>query len=212
MNFAPVNHGFHGDAGIQVTGLARVGSLLPVTGPALEPVSLDEMKLYLRLDGDAEDTLVGAMISAARLTVEATLNCALLEQVWRLRVLRWASAGAVIAPIRPLRRLVAVRSVDAAGAGTDLELAGFRVDAAVHAIIALDRTPDIPASGHVEIDVAVGYGALASEVPEPLRLAVRTLVANWFDNRGEAPAARGAPLLPDAVRALLAPFRSMRLA
>lgn len=211
MNLAPVNHCLHGRAGSQVTGLVPVNSLLAVTRPAVEPVSLDDMKLYLRLDGDAEDALVGSMISAARLTVEATLNCALVEQVWRLRVLLWPDAGAVITPIWPLRRLVAVRSVSAAGVATDLDLDGFRIDAAIRAIIAQGRTPDMPANGHVEIDVAVGHGVLASDVPEPLRLAVRMLVANWFDNRGEAPAARGAPLLPDAVRALLAPFRSMRL-
>jgi uncharacterized phiE125 gp8 family phage protein len=46
-------------------------------------------------------------------------------------------------------------------------------------------------------------------VPEPLRLAIRMLVAHWFEHRGDLEdEARG---LPSAVLALVRPFRTIRL-
>jgi len=185
-------------------------NLMLVNGPAVEPVTLDDMKLYLRLDGDAEDALVTAMIRAGRMTVEAATHLALLEQVWRMRLDAWPAAGFVAPPIGPLRRIEAVRLVSQTGAATELDAAAFCADAGA-GMIAIPATPPPLSGGHAEIDVSVGYGAAAPDVPEPLRLAVRAMVACWFDNRGEVPAPRGASLLPDAVRALLAPFRPMRL-
>ena len=37
---------------------------IPLAGPAVEPISVDEMKAYLRLDGSTEDELVAALVVA----------------------------------------------------------------------------------------------------------------------------------------------------
>jgi uncharacterized phiE125 gp8 family phage protein len=50
-----------------------------ITGPALEPVSLDDAKAHLRLDTDDDDVLVGAAICAARLHVEAATRRVFIE-------------------------------------------------------------------------------------------------------------------------------------
>ena len=61
--------------------------------------------------------------------------------------------------------------------------------------------------GGVVIEVRAGFGASPESVPEPLRQAIRLLVARWFENRGDA----ASSLLPPDVQALIAPFRRMRL-
>ena len=43
-----------------------------VDGPAVEPITLAEMKAYLRVDDDdpAQDSVIAGLVKAARLTVE----------------------------------------------------------------------------------------------------------------------------------------------
>jgi uncharacterized phiE125 gp8 family phage protein len=61
----------------------------------------------------------------------------------------------------------------------------------------------------IEIDIRLGFGETPEALPEPLRLAIRMLVAHWFENRGDLEdEARG---LPAAVHTLLRPFRAIRL-
>jgi uncharacterized phiE125 gp8 family phage protein len=57
----------------------------------------------------------------------------------------------------------------------------------------------------------VGYGAAPESVPEPLRQAIRLLVTNWYENRGDAGGDDANPL-PASVRALVAPYQRPRLA
>jgi uncharacterized phiE125 gp8 family phage protein len=45
-------------------------------------------------------------------------------------------------------------------------------------------------------------------VPASLRLAIRILVAHWFENRGDVV---GEQILPPEALALVAPFRRARL-
>jgi uncharacterized phiE125 gp8 family phage protein len=68
------------------------------------------------------------------------------------------------------------------------------------------------AAAGIEIDVVVGYGASTASVPEPLRQAIRTLVTNWYENRGDAGPDDPANALPSSVRALVAPYQRPRLA
>ena len=44
---------------------------IALDGPAVEPVSVPEMRAYLRLDHEAEDELIAGLVKAGRLLVEA---------------------------------------------------------------------------------------------------------------------------------------------
>jgi len=54
--------------------------LTVITPPASEPVGLDYAKTFLRVDTDAEDSLIGDMIVSARLRVEALTGHALISR------------------------------------------------------------------------------------------------------------------------------------
>ena len=51
-----------------------------ITGPAVEPVTLAEMRAYLRLDDTAEDDLVAALVTTARQCVESASGRMLIIQ------------------------------------------------------------------------------------------------------------------------------------
>lgn len=188
---------------------------IAVDGPAVEPISLADMKSYLRLDGDDEDDLVSALIVAGRLAVEQAGRIALISQTWRLRLAAWPGDRVVALPFRPFVSVEAIRVADGGTSppspvSSDL----YRVDAASDPVrLLLDATIPAPArrSAGIQIDVVCGFGASAAAVPEPLRLAVRRLAAYWFERRGdEMP--RRSPGLPADVLALVAPFAAPRLA
>jgi uncharacterized phiE125 gp8 family phage protein len=67
-----------------------------VEGPAVEPVSLADMKAHLRVDDDAEDALIEGLVKAARLMVEAASRRLLVSQTWRVLLDRWPEGGTLL--------------------------------------------------------------------------------------------------------------------
>lgn len=54
-----------------------------ITAPGHEPVTLDEMKLHLRVDFNSDDTLIEMLIVAARKRAETITRRALVTQTWK---------------------------------------------------------------------------------------------------------------------------------
>lgn len=68
----------------------RLQSLSP---PAVEPVTLAEAKLHLRVDIADDDAMITSLIKAAREFCETELRQALITQQWRLLLDSFPSAG-----------------------------------------------------------------------------------------------------------------------
>ena len=182
--------------------------------PAVEPLTLDEARLGLRLDSSDEDLLVQALIRAARSAVEQATRRALIAQSWRLRLDRWPVDRCVRLPLSPIMSLDAVRVFDAAGAPTLADLGGFHIDQSRGAKLVCDVAPPAPGrlANGIEIDLTVGFGAGPQDVPEPLRMAMRLLIAHWYEHRGDALHEDRVAHLPPGVAAAVTPWRVARLA
>lgn len=183
-----------------------------IAGPAVEPVSLPEAKAHLRLDGADEDELVGALLRAARLAVEGACRLLLVQQSWRVTLPAWPPGRTVELALAPVMAVSAIRIFDAADAPSTVLPALYRLESAGDParLVADPAAPDPGAPpGRIEIDLLCGFGAAAESVPAPIRLALRMLVARWFERRGDDPS--GSPI-PADVAALLAPYRRPRLA
>ena len=83
-----------------------------LTGPAVEPLSLDEAKTFLRVEHSDDDQVIGALIASARMHVEAQAKIALLTQNWRMVFDCWPHHGRIVVRPGPLRALSAVRVYD----------------------------------------------------------------------------------------------------
>lgn len=187
---------------------------IALAGPAVEPVTLADMKAYLRLDSDGEDELVEALIMAGRLAVERATRIQLVEQSWRFRLRAWPVERAVALPFHPLISVEAVRVFPASGLAEVIGPDLYRIDGASEPARLLVES-SVPDPGRradgIEIDVTSGFGATPAAIPGPLILAVQRLVAHWFENRGDDARRAGPGLPPDAL-ALVAPFARRRLA
>jgi len=188
--------------------------LTPINPPAQEPITLAEMKAWLRLDGVDEDGLINALITSARLSVETITSQALITQSWRMVLDQWPVAPLIELTLAPLQRLSAVRIYAADGLTSNLSINDFRCEISAKqqprlALLKRQPPPMVPISG-IELDLVMGYGDDGTSVPEPLKLAIKMLVAFWFENRGDEPT--GVPLRwPDEISRLLAPYQLRRL-
>jgi uncharacterized phiE125 gp8 family phage protein len=187
-----------------------------LSGPAGEPVSLDEAKAFLRLDTTDEDALVTTLVTAARLHIEGTTGQALLAQSWRLVLDDWPATCAVSLPLGPLASLTAITAYDADGTPDDLSLDGILWDATatppqlfLPAGFAAGATLR-PRQG-IEIDFVAGYGSDPEDVPATLRQALLLLVAYWYENRDAVIIAGAGTIVPTGFDQLVAPYRSVRL-
>ena len=152
-----------------------------IAGPGEEPVTLAEAKAWCRIDAADEDTLLTALIAAARLHVEALTGRALITQTWRL-------------VLNHVPRLVELPVVPA------LAL----VEAPGGAVLQGDCVLLVAPVDDLTLDYTAGYGD-AADVPQDLKQAVLQLVAYWYENRD---ALTTAPL---GFERLVASYKRVRL-
>ena len=175
-------------------------------GPAVEPVLLAEAKAHLRLDGGDEDSLVGALIAAARVAVETEIRRVLIAQEWRVIQEDWPVDGVTL-PLVPAISVEAVRAIDGEGIATELSTDDYEFDPADFSVT-LDP---VAGAARYEIDFTAGYGAAGTDVPQPLRQAIRLLVTHWYEHRSALTLGDEARATPLGYRELVAPYRRMAL-
>lgn len=182
-----------------------------LTPPASEPLTLDEAKQFLRVEHDDDDALIASLIAAARTQVEIVARCALIAQTWRFVRDAWPLEGRIVLKRGPLLSVAAVRVFDGGSEPVALDADQFVIDKAA-AVIAFPAWalpyPGRCAAG-IEIDVVLGFGEVAAHVPEPLRQAVRLLLAHWYENRTLVGETGGN--VPAGFTALLAHYRPVSL-
>lgn len=184
-----------------------------VVAPVAEPWSVAEAKNFLRVEHGDDDTLIAALISAARNHVEALTRRGLLLQTWRFVLDAWPPDGRIRPRIGPLRTLNAARVYDHAGNAAAIDVQTFVIDAAANVIAAPCWALPAPgrASAGIELDVQIGFGANPTDVPDVLRHAIRTLVAHWYENRGLAAIGQSIAMMPGSVNAMISSYRVLSL-
>ncbi len=185
-----------------------------IEGPALEPVSLADVKAHLRVDDAASDDLLAAAIIAARVHVETTIRRVLIAQSWRIYRDDWPDGRVVPVRVTPLISVDAVTVYDAAGEPQVISAEDYEVDrvsAPARLVVKAGAVcPGLAVNG-IEIDVIAGYGPTSVDVPAPLRQAILMIVAHWYEHRGALGHDLAGAIAPQGVEALLAPYRMVTL-
>jgi uncharacterized phiE125 gp8 family phage protein len=152
------------------------------------PISVAELKHYLRIvEDDAEqDTLLRGLIIAARDSMEQELHMSLVNRVYTYYFDCFDSELDIT--LRPAVSVDAIRYYDADDVQQTLATSIYQSDLQKYrAEISLKDGQSWPTvynkKNAVEVDVTIGHGSLAEDVPEDLKLALKMLAAHWFDNR-----------------------------
>lgn len=166
--------------------------------PAAEPVSLAEAKLHLKVEHSVDDTLIAAIIQAAREAAEHETGRSLMPQTWEL-LLDAFPADAIKLDKPPVTSVVSVKYLDSGGVQQTLDGSAYTLDA--------DYVPGyvLPAYGTfwpstqdainaVVVRFATGY-ANAAAVPAGIRAWMLLRIGALYGNR-EAFAAGMLVVLP----------------
>jgi uncharacterized phiE125 gp8 family phage protein len=161
-------------------------SLTRTVEPTVEPVSLAEAKRHANVVATDDDTLISALLQAAREQVESDASRALVTQTWRLK-LHSFFADLIELPRPPLVSVTKIEYLDLNDVTQTLPVVYYRVDA--------DRSPGViwrdkdyvwptisDQPNAVTITYVAGYGAAAA-VPARAKQAILLLVGHWYRSR-----------------------------
>lgn len=166
------------------------------TPPSAEPLDLAEVKLHCRVDHDAENALLTALIAAARQQAENRTGRALITQTWEL-IGDEPPCHEILLPRPPVSAVTSFSYIDPDGVTRDYTDYRLDKDAAPAAILpAYGSTWPVTrcTPGAVRIRCTCGYGADAAAVPAPIRQWMLLQVGHWYANREAVGDARLAPL------------------
>lgn len=186
-------------------------SLEVYTAPTIEPVTLTEAKNHCRIDGNADDTMLSSLITAARKYCETTVcRRAFIEQTLVLRCDTIPEEFRMPRP--PLVSVTSIKYYDGSGVQQTLSASTYTVDkySRVGKIVQAYGASWPVCRGHtndVEVTYKAGYGATAATVPEMIRQAILMLVEHWYKHRGPVVTGTIVADLPKTVDALLADYR-----
>lgn len=183
----------------------NLGNFRVTTQPASEPVTLDFIKSFLKVDGSSEDALIAVLITAARQQAERYCQIAIMPQTITETFPRFYSYGLRLS-ISPLVGVTSISYLDLIGDTQTLSTEIYDADTNVwppH----IYRIPynDFPQTYAVPDAVTVVYSAgyaNADAVPNQIKMAIALMVVEWYDNRSDS-----VRNMPTASQILLDQFR-----
>lgn len=183
-----------------------------IAAPAVEPLTVADLRAQLRLACETEDGLLADYIKAAREHVERLTGRALVTQGWRLYLDAWPEGRAVRLPVAPVQSINSITIYDATGIPHALSPDKWSLGrdvAPARVKVSLDTGVPSRSMMGAEIEFSAGYGATADAVPEAFKQAIRLLVAHWFEHREEGGVVLDS--IPHGVDRLVAPYKVPRL-
>ena len=198
------------------------------TPPLEEPVSLEEAKIYLRVDDNDLDSLISDEIVNTRQFCERYTGLLLVSQAVSVYLDDWPTAqtnawwmglkeghidevspavSAVSLPIGPVQTLNSIDLLDNDGNATEVAPLPAYVTTGLMPMLVRKSGYQWPrplrAKEGIKVRLTVGFGS-PSQVPFALRQGILQLLAHRFDNPSSA-------MVPKGVRSLWSSYRRIGL-
>ncbi len=175
------------------------------SGSVTEPVSLDQMKDYLRLEGwegedesgsdfEFDDDLLETMITAARKKAESFCGVSIVSHTWK--VLLTNCAGDIDLPYGPVQEITEIKDKN------DNDISSYTLRGYEFKFL------ESPRKELMTLEYTAGY----DEVPEEIKLGIMQTVWFWYNNRGTVDSSSfsssvTAQIIPEIGLATLRPFK-----
>lgn len=178
--------------------------------PVVEPVTLAEAKMHLRIDRSDEDAYISSLISVARTSAENRMERTLINTTWKLVLDRFPDA--IPLPMPPIVSVSSIVCAGVTGEPVVLNPADYLTDTASEpgwVVPAAGKTfPKTASINSVIVTYVAGYGAQNVDVPSPIRHWILLAVGEMYD--GSRGLSNERPRLPsNFADGLLDPYRLM---
>lgn len=168
------------------------GARTLITAPTVEPFTLAEAKLQLRVTTTTDDSRITFFIKAARVAMERHLRRALINQTWEVAFDRFPCQyeREIELPLPKLQSVTYFKYIDSDGQlvtlveDTDYEVLTNTDPGKV--VLLPDVLWPITQYGRyqtVKIKYVAGYGASAASIPEPIMEAMMLHIGDMYENR-----------------------------
>ena len=203
-----------------------MAGLTVITPPTIEPVTLQEVKEYLRVDDATDERVVRPFIDSARRFCEEHTGRALMTQTLKLSLDAFEDSfdplweglrtgpymnnykNYVVLPRSPVASVTHLKTFNDAGTATTFASANYVLDLAREpSRIVLKKgftfPTDLRVANAIEVTYVAGYTSQYL-VPEPIKLGIMQHIAYLYEHRGDMYNA-SAPY-PPMLKALYAPY------
>jgi uncharacterized phiE125 gp8 family phage protein len=165
-----------------------IGNLRLITPPAIEPVTVDDVKLSTRVSYDAEDSLLQLWISSARELAEDFQHRAFITQEWELSFDTFPKL-----PVElyrpPVQEIVSFKLYDYQNNEIEIPLSDLLVDTdSLMPRVTLARGVSFPSVQLRELDAVkvrykAGFGDTCCNVPRNVIDAILLYCSYRYENR-----------------------------
>lgn len=163
--------------------------------PEDEALTLAEAKRFLRVEHDADDAVIAAAITAARMSAEDYLRVLLLPQTYSYEFSHITHILPL--PVGPAQTVTLLHAYDANGNATEIDVSAYRLTMDGYSLV----FASLPAGTSFAMEFVAGL----TQVPAPVKQGMLHHIASMLEQRA------GQTALPEMARQLYHPYRRVRL-
>ena len=150
-------------------------------------VTLTEIKAWLKIEGDAEDSLLTSLIASATVECEAYAGLSFLTRVRTIQLSSFCGREMIL-PYGPVTELTSIEYLDEDDGAQTIAEADYSLDMA-SGLARVRVTETWPYTNRTLSNVVVTYEAGyedATAVPEVIKTAIKKKVALDYEKRGDS--------------------------
>jgi uncharacterized phiE125 gp8 family phage protein len=174
-----------------------------ITDAGSEPLTLDEVKLHLRVDLTDDDTLITRLISAARRICENYTERSFITQTWKASIDSFPDVVELLHG--PVSAVSAISYTDIDGNTQTMDASDYILDLE-NVIARITPATSWPSTQNiinaVSVTYTAGFGSSASNVPDDIKAAMLLIIGKMYDQREDS-----VLKLPSASEYLLDPYK-----